>query len=128
MLIYENNDHFTVCMKNRLQTLWFVATSVIKFDKILRDTLKKKTITVCNVLSNLRDRFVAGLKSSKIKAKILNGAKDSKFDVIVQMAVSSELVDENVRVMGAPRSEIHLVRNNQEATAECLSWHGRGFR
>jgi hypothetical protein len=63
----------------------------------------------------LRDRFVAGLKSSKVKAKILNGAKDSKFDVIVQMAVSSELVDENFRVMGAPRSEIYLVRNNQEA-------------
>jgi hypothetical protein len=40
----------------------------------------------------LRDRFVAGLKSSKVKAKILNGAKDSKFDVIVQMAASSELV------------------------------------
>jgi hypothetical protein len=78
---------------------------------------------VCNVLSNLRDRFVAGLKNSKITR-----AKDSKFDVIVQMAVRSELVDENVRVTGEPMSEIHLVRNNQEATAECLSWHGRGFR
>jgi hypothetical protein len=40
------------------------------------------------------------------------------------MAVRSELVDENVRVTGEPMSEIHLVRNNQEATAECLSWHG----
>jgi hypothetical protein len=41
-----------------------------------------------------RDRFVAGLKSSKVKAKTLNEAKDSNFEFIVQMAVSSELVDE----------------------------------
>jgi hypothetical protein len=57
---------------------------------------------------------MADLKSSKVKAKILNETKDSKFDFIVHR-VSSELVDENVRVMGAPRSEIHLVRNNLKA-------------
>jgi Zinc knuckle len=60
----------------------------------------------------LRDRFVAGIRCSKIKAKLLNEAKDSKFEKIVQMAVNAEMIDENVRAMG-PRSEVHFVRSRQ---------------
>jgi hypothetical protein len=65
----------------------------------------------------LRDRFVAGLRNSGIKAKILNDSRDQKFDAIVTMAVSSEMVEENVRIM-APQSEIHAVRGRQNGRLE----------
>jgi hypothetical protein len=57
----------------------------------------------------LRDRFVAGLRCFRIKAKLLNEAKDSKFEKIVQLTVNSELIEENVRAMGHDR-EVNFVR------------------
>jgi hypothetical protein len=57
----------------------------------------------------LRDRFVAGLRCKKVKAKLLNEAKDSKFEKIVQLAVNSALIEESVRVMGHDR-DVNFVR------------------
>ncbi len=65
----------------------------------------------------LRDRFVAGLRCNSLKAKLLNEARDSKFDKIVQLAVNAEIVDENVRAMG-PRGGVYAVRSKHERWAE----------
>jgi Zinc knuckle len=61
----------------------------------------------------LRDRFVAGLRDGAIKAKILNDAKNKPFDDIVKMAIASEMVDENIRVMDTTQG-IHATRGRPE--------------
>jgi regulatory protein YycH of two-component signal transduction system YycFG len=47
------------------------------------------------------------LRGSDVKAKVLNEAKDAKFEEVVRLAVSFEMVQQNVSKMNRQRSEIH---------------------
>jgi Zinc knuckle len=60
----------------------------------------------------LRDRFVAGLCDGHMKAKILNEAKEMKFDEVMKMAVNAEMVAENVKIM-AHNGDVNKIRRGR---------------
>jgi Zinc knuckle len=60
----------------------------------------------------LRDRFVAGLRDGHMKAKMLNEAKEMKFDEVVQLAVNIEMVAENVKIMES-KGEVSSIRRGR---------------
>jgi hypothetical protein len=61
---------------------------------------------------------VAVLRDGAIKAKILNDAKDKPFDDIVKMAIASEMVDENIRVMDDTRNTSYKGETRKSSTAQ----------
>lgn len=58
----------------------------------------------------LRDRFVAGIRSQEIKAKLLGLGSDTTFKIVVEEAMKLEMIEKDVKAMGVP-GDVHHVGN-----------------